>query len=337
MPSDVETLIREVLTAQADRAPHRATVLAGLRWGRTRRPHRRLAMAAAGVAVALAMIGVPIGLHPTGGPAPAASQPVLKAQPPDFPLLFHATWLPAGYVMSMRGVQGSQLTERWEPRGSVQQETGTHIGNANIQSGSPFLQLDYTPVDVQQVTGKGGTQPVGQPTDINGQAGILNTNVSQENNVPGLHEATVTWAPRPDALLVMTAVNVTDLTDVVVLVARSVVAGGTDVIAQPLTFGWLPLGYRPDDLQIYGTSPADWVVTQLTTGTAGNHPWIIASCSLNRQGVPPQLDQKTAVDIPTDGGWLTVSSPGVLDTGSLKRIALGITVFPDVRFPWLGR
>src|SRR5712664_3570904 len=140
--SDTESLIRAVLAEQANRAPHRATVLAGLRW--RRRPHRGMAVALAGVAVALVAICVPLGLHLAD--IAAASQ----VPPPDLMLRNQVTWLPAGFV----------ATERTAPLDSQGSETQTWRLN-----GSAVSLDDFTSTD--------NTYPSGTQVNINGRPGVL--------------------------------------------------------------------------------------------------------------------------------------------------------------------
>jgi hypothetical protein len=312
----METLIREVLTAQADRAPHRATVLAGLRWTRPRRSYRRFAMVAAGITVVLAMIGVPIGLHLTNGDVTAASQPVLLAQQPDIPLPYHVTWLPAGYVATMRGVDTKTLTQRWAPK-SVDRLL------FDGATGTPYIQLDY-----QRAGGPGSGN-----VDVNGASGSLTDNgIAVGGASPATAE--LRWQPRPGVLLMVSAVNVPNLTSVVLHVARSVVAGSTGVVPRPMTLGWLPSGSHVDAVIVHGTSPNAWGVTCVLDAHARES---IVSWATTKEGAYqiPLDPPLRAVHASLDGGFLEVTSVD-LDPGLLKRIADGAVVFPHADLAWLG-
>ena len=346
MPSDLETLIREVLTEQADGAPHRATVLAGLRWARGRRPHRRLAMVAAGVAVGLAVIGVPIGLQLTTQPLTAGTQQVLHVQQPDIPLPYHVTWLPPGYVTSMRVATPTDLGQTWEPAGHDRAATDLH-------GSVPFIQLDIFSDAAGDLARTLGDTSDGVPVDVNGAQAYMSENVSAGDNGVMLTGITATWVPRQGVTLELSVFNAPNETGMALQVARSVVPGGTDVIAQPLSLGDLPSRYT-DELEIHGTSASQWTVSRVATSTDHNDPAITAVWST----AEPRLDSRTAITVrgqqgwygtPTaepdakaeivalDGHWLMVSMSAGTDMATLTRIANGVAVFPAVGFPWLGR
>jgi hypothetical protein len=342
MPSDMETLIRTVLAEQADRAPHRATVLAGLRWAAARRPHRRLALAAAGVAVALAAIGVPIGLHLTTQPLMAGTGQVLHVRQPDIPLPYHPTYLPPGYVASLRVAQSTDVSQMWEQTGHDRTATGPHGSNS-------FIELDvFTSGDLAQRLAHGPS------VDINGVRGYVTSSTGEADDGKTIMETLTTWVPKPGVTLELTTANFVNPQDVALRVARSVVAGDTEVIAQPLSFGDLPAGYTADELLIHGTSPSKWTVTRNASSTDNRDPVIDATWSTTQPGLDSRLPvtvrgqqgwygQLTAmpsywgVVVALDGHWLTVSMSSGGDMATLIGIANGIAVFPDVTFPWLGR
>jgi hypothetical protein len=309
--SDTESLIRAVLAEQADRAPHRATVLAGLRW--RRRPQRGLAVVLVGVAVALVAICVPLGLHLAD--IMAAS----RVPPPDLMLRYQATWLPAGFV----------ATERTVPLDSQHSEGQTWRLNGS-----------FVGLDVYQTTGN--TTPSGTRVSINGRPGIL----SDED-----HTTSVTWSNRPQEQLEVMVYGVADQDNAALRVARSVrPSGGT--LAQPFVFGYLPPGdtdlsltvsraatgwtaYRyagtPLGLRIMATWPATPpTLTGATPVTVHGRPgWYLPSGS----------GSDATVQVLLDGRWLVVDMlpSGSSDEAELMRIANGITVYPTVAFPWLGR
>ncbi|HEX4725748.1 MAG TPA: hypothetical protein VH333_24765 [Pseudonocardiaceae bacterium] len=343
MPSDLETLIRVVLTEQAERAPHRATVLAGLRWARGRRPHRRLAVVAACVAVGLAAIGVPIGLHLTTQPLLAGSQ-VLHVQQPDIPLPYRVTYLPAGYVASMRVATATDLAQVWEPAGQGE------VGGVPHQSDS-FVQLDIFSAaagDLAQTLSASDAPKA----DISGVQGYVTDDTSESDTGATLTGTTATWVPRRGVTLELTVRDIPDSYDVALRVARSVVTGGIDVIAQPVSFGDLPAGYS-DELEIQGTSPSRWTVSRTATGA--NHDlaitaiWSTAEPGLDDRttatvqgqqgwyGTPTASPATKGVVVALDGHWLTVTMPPSTDLATLTRTANGVSVFPNVGFPWLGR
>lgn len=337
MPSDLEALIREVLTEQAGRAPHRATVLAGLRWGAHRRRYRRLTMAAAGVAAVLVAVGVPLGLHLTAAPAPTA-HPVLVTRPPDVPLTFRVTWLPAGYVATARSAQPHEhLSQRWEPA------AGSSSGPAGL---APYVEFD-TLAGQGQVAGPSGTQPV----DVDGTPGGLSTSGGGAGS-PGT--AAVTWRTSGTTFEV-SAVNLPDSADVALHVARSVTPDHGDVIGQPLWFGALPsAGYETDDLRIRGTAPGDWLAERLATKIDG--PTFVATWTATR----PHFDHAVSVTVRGGVGWygepaatspnqqgvavqigqrwllVTVSATAAM-RDTLIGIVNGMSVEPDATMPWLGR
>ena len=330
MPSDTEALIREVLAAQADRAPHRATVLAGLRWTRQRRSYRRVAMVAAGITVVLAMIGVPLGLHLTTGHVTAASQPVLPAQQPDIPIPYHVTWLPAGFVSSARGADSRSVTQRWEPSG-IDRQRDPNFDNIKMPlATTPFIELGYERAGVLN-SGNEATK-----VDINGAAGYLDVPLAG-------NPRSLTWEPRPDVVLYVSAWNVPDLTSVVLRVARSVVAGSTDVVPQPMTLGWLPPGfYDAEAMVVHGTSPNDWVVIRaLENDSSGPVVTVNIAWSSTKSGAysyhpSPNDPRPSSMQTSLDGGFLTVSSFGA-DPGQIQRIAANVVIFQHVDLAWLGR
>lgn len=353
MPSDLETLIREVLTEQASRAPHRATVLAGMRWG-TRRPYRRLVMVATGVAVALAVIGIPVGLHLTSHPRPATPPPpVLANRPTDIPIPYRVTWVPSGYVASMRAgsppaVRTGMMLQYWEPRG-VDRATTDPSGS------SPYIDFRYSRLSSDAGLGQGA-----RDISVNGATGKLTHDTSgRADDGRVLDKAYLWWEPSAGVALSVTVVNVPDPTDVATRVARSVVSGGVG-IPQALTFGDLPGNYYADYLQIDGTSATNFTVTRIALEHGGGLSHYIATWSTSE----PSLTRQTAVTVrgrpgwfgqsplePTEWGvsvrldpghWLAVrvmapdGSP-VATPAQVVPIANGMSMFPAGSFDWLGR
>ena len=355
MPSDLETLIREVLTEQAERAPHRTAVLAGMRWG-TRRPYRRLAMVAAGVAVVLAAIGIPVGLHLTSHPQQPAipPSPVLAARPADIPIPYRVTWVPAGYVASMRAgspptVPTGMLLQYWEPRGDDRATT-------DPSSSSPYIDFRYS--RLASNAGLGQAQGA-QDVSVNGATGKLTHDTSSRaNDGKALDKAYLWWEPSTGIALSVTVVNVPDPIDVAIRVARSVVSGGVG-IPQALTFGDLPANYYVDYLQIDGTSPTDFTVTRIALehGSGLSHytaTWSTSEPSLTHQtavtvrgkpgwfGQLPLEPTEWGVAVKLDAGhWLAVwsqppdGSP-VATPAAVVPIANGMSIYPDGSLDWLG-
>jgi hypothetical protein len=309
--SDTESLIRAVLVEQADRAPHRATVLAGLR--RRRRPHRGSAVVLVGVAVALVAICVPLGLHLVD--VMAAS----RVPPPDLMLRDQVTWLPAGFV----------ATERTVPLDSQGNETQTWRLNGSAISLNVYPTTDnWTP---------NGTQ-----VSINGRPGIL---------FDYDHMTSVTWSSRPHERLEVTLYGVADQDNAALRVARSVRPGGgklaqpfvfgylpprdTDrsLTVSRSSTGWTaqrsagtPLG--PQIMVTWSATPP--TLTGATPVTVHGRPgWYLPS---------QRPDDDPTIQVLLDGRWLVVDMAlsGSSTEAELVRIANGITVYPTVAFPWLG-
>jgi hypothetical protein len=309
--SDTESLIRAVLAEQADRAPHRATVLAGLR--RRRRPHRGSAVVLVGVAVALIAICVPLGLHLAD--VMAAS----KVPPPDLMLRDQVTWLPAGFV----------ATERTVPLDGQSSEVQTWRRNGSVVSLANYPNTDNTTSSGTQLT-------------INGRPGVL----SEEN-----HMTSVTWSSRPHELLEVTLYGVADQDNAALRVARSVRPGGgklaqpfvfgylpphdTDrsLTVSRSSTGWTaqrtagtPLG--PQIMVTWPATPP--TLTGATPVTVHGRPgWYL----------PSRLTSDPTVQVLLDGRWLVVDMAlsGSSTEAELVRIANGITVYPTAAFPWLDR
>lgn len=350
MPSDLEDLIRDVLTEQAGRAPHRTAVLAGLRWG-TRRPYRRLVMVAAGVAVVLAAIGIPVGLQLTSQPRPQPAVPppasVLGTAPADVALSYRVTWVPAGFVATTRaagavGVPNRDMEQRWEPPGVDRDAT-------NPAGATPYVQFDYFQLVPAVRFGSNG-----QSVSVHGHAGHLRLDSGQVR---------VAWQLSDTIGLLVTAADVPDATDVAMRMADSVVPGDV-VLPEALEFGDLPAGDRPRILETTGSSPTRWTVravaseqdfvrvtfiaywsttepavTHRTKVTVRGRPaWYGMSADSTNSGVVVQLDPGhwlavwQPVITPTDG-----SSPDIAPPDDVVSVANGMSMFPGGSFDWLGR
>lgn len=325
--SDLETLIRDVLTGQADRAPHRATVLAGVRWSRAHRGNRRLAMVAAGVTVVLAAIGIPLGLHLTSRPAapvPPANVRIGR-QPPDIPLPYRVDWLPPGYVVALRSAEpGGDHVQRWEP--------ADHSG--------PYIEVDdyarppHTP------------RPPGAHFVVIG--GFDCWYVTTQQQVMLVYEA-------GGHSFHVTVAGVVDQVDVAEDVARQTQAMNLtkpDTVPQMLTFGELPTGFQAAYLTVQGTSPTSWTVTRTADGPSDGdvaaalsttQPSVTHQQSVRVRGRPgwfgPLTDDPimVAVVVRLDGGWLTVhAKQDSLTVVQLTAIADGVGVYPDTNLSWLG-
>lgn len=319
-----ETLIREALNAQADRAPSASDVLAGLETARARRHTPGLGVVAAAIAVLIAVV-IPVTLFDRETPEAALPSRAVLAIP------YHPTWVPPGWTAHSRTLDdaGDQLPGfGWTPYGHPGNSLFLTIGHSRYPQAGPARQVT--------INGTTGFVTVG-PTDTR----------NAFNGDPEL-ETIVTWSPKLGTWLSIVMRYDLDATDTVLRMARSVVAEPvlTDV---PYRIGYLPPNAVANAIEIDGESPHAWAAGAGTIGTA---PGRIAVVVLWGPDVRPLLrntrpttvrghtgyysPDQNAIQVMQDGWWLRVSAANTTET-QLLHVVNDMTFYPHADYSWLGR
>lgn len=212
-----EELVREALTAQADRAPAATDILAALHGpdtarhgrvprGRVRRDHLVVG-AAIGALVVLAVITVPLGFsvfHSATAVPGGVGQEV-----PVVPRGYRPTWLPPGFVAV---AQSDALTtgdngsgETWWPAADAARADAGHVPHSKVYVATWQIQRN------EPVEGQSGRH---QDVDVNGMPGVYSANGGT---------AEVDFSPVWNVRVSVVVTNVPDAKNVVLRMARSVV------------------------------------------------------------------------------------------------------------------
>ena len=328
MPTDtgLEQRIRDALDYQAGQAPHPAAIR--LPAGRTRRrPALPLVLAAAAL-VALAGVGVPVGLRLIGGPAAQhTAQPAVStsspstsaAAQPGVVLRYRPGWLPGGYAEAQRGIEtlnGFQVRV-WTP------------GRGTTIASGPSIELAVNPItasDRADITGMVNSE---RKQSVNGAQGAYTWVPPQS----GLSGARLIWLPDPDTALIVTVYQAGDASDTALRVARSVVPDGAATIQNPITVRDTT-GFQDPEYFTNGTAPTHWSAQLIMAGTGSSSLTVSWGAPDLAPTAKPLPDTHT-IQRELDGQTLTVTLVGG-GQDELARIADAVTVTPGSDPSWLG-
>jgi hypothetical protein len=317
---------------------------------------------AAVAAVVVLAVAIPVGLR-LSGPPPAAVDPTATGGGPTIALNYHPTWVPPGWVTTSRtlvpdGLRDTIQGEGWALATSPQDHSD------NSLDFSQDRQLDSVPATT--------TAPPRHVT-VNGRAGLLEFGTADIDETPYyvngsgntshgkdkiVHElmSEVAWSPRPGVFLSVTVQQVKDGRDLVLRMARSVVADPPLRTDLPLKVGYLPAGAQSPGIGVTGTSPTNWttganylpiagkVFTMAVTWGPGARPLLTPSqlaeaTRVTVRGVRGYLlssDSEATMQVQLHGWWLVVATSGPGSPAQLVKIVDTMQIYPTAIYPWLG-
>jgi hypothetical protein len=340
-----EELIKQAFDKQADRAGDHRRVLAEVTRrtsSRRRIGALRIALLTVGVAAAVA---TPVVLF-TGGEEPVSVEPAVPGSrpadvvPPGTPVLKYVPgWLPDEMVEDLREVllDGS-LVRGWSVPGT---------GKGTDNGGGQEIELKF---EKSSKLRTGGGFDGAEAVDINGNQG-------QVTPVRGAQrQGVVEWLVGDEGKLTLKVLGLPDARQIALSIARSVRADSDAAFVRTVTFGWLPAGFSPGSYSVRGTSKPYVIAETMLDGSVQSHYGVVAQISPDKPatdipgpGVEVTVRGKRGVYLTKDdplfvgevlvelkpGQWLQVR--GSLGKDDLVKVADGLTLMHDPKFPWLGR
>lgn len=355
-----EMLIRAALTAEADRAPAAAEMLAALPDVIARRAARRHQVGIAGAAATTVLVAVftlAFGVHGVRpdsrlqeeGPSasadpPTTSAPVFTTVPAEAPAPFAGPTFPTRYL-PMIVPKGWVAVERAVTSGPGDAAPVAAWSDPASSTNFPLsavLYVQASPMPTRTATQVGGLRQV----DVHGAVGTLRVATEQDADTQR-YDDDLWWSPEPGVVLTMSVLGgLTDPSPLLIPMARSVAPTGetTDV---PFRLPALPAGTSPVSESVVGTRrnwSVDGVVEQ-HSGTVLDVSWgpgyhaDSGAPNVTVRGGPGYYngsDKAAYITTKADGYTLTVEHDGPMAKATLVRIVNELTLYPDARYPWLN-
>ncbi len=364
-----EMQIRAALTAEADRAPAVAGILAALPDAIARREARDRRWGMAGAAVAMAAVVIPLvlvvhsGTRLTGrGQQAGATDSRTQSAPPSSPAAPTSTAAPSTTGAAAPPFEGPIFPARYLPTslppGWVATDRATWLNPDGLESvagwmapGAPSdfpsgaaLSILSAPVRTLVATQVGALRQV----DVNGAVGTLRVATQQVGDVnTSLYYDDLWWSPEPGVVVTLSMGNATtDPSALLIPMARSV-APSRVTTEVPFRLPALPHATSLVSESVQGT-PRNWFVD----GVVGPHGGTVLSVSwgpgyqatvgkpnVTVRGVPSYFngnDDDAYITTKVDGYLLTVQHDGPMSEATLVRIIDGMTFYPDARYSWLN-
>jgi hypothetical protein len=345
MIDETETLMRDALQRQADRAPDGWTVLEALETRPAPSRSRRTVLVGvtAAVAAALAVTAVLVV-----GPGGSSDQTQAATPVHHSGLAFQPHWLPSGMVEKARQSQSNETARLWTTKAGVVVEGGQDWQSASQEA-------------IRVSTKSGAAMPTGNRhiVDINGHPGQVTT--------VSMVEYAVTWEAEPGMILtvygnhigvggpefgwkhdpveqpVFSAAQSKTVLDNVVRVARSVRPDDHTARLDPqITFGHLPQGWSPAGTGVSGDNPGSsdtQLQARVTTGGYDFFVYIDWQPSTYKPR-PPVGSTDNLAKLP-DGSFLWVGLDGGGHAPTMKVVLQMarqvIQQHPHADVSWLGK
>jgi hypothetical protein len=344
MTDKTETLVREALQRQADRAPSAAALLTRLQARQPRRGPNRLVLAGltAGIVAVLA-----VGAVLVAGPGGAGDQTPPAAAPPAHGVLmkWEPHWLPAGMTEKTRMLAPNGTTRIWSD--TPVDQTGNTQGPRVWIDESRLETNHSTPSDrTAEGSNNSGSIPGMTQTkvSINGMTGDLAW-------TPRTRDALVTWYPQPDLAVTARVMGLEHGDDIALRVARSTRPDGTARFSSLISFPNLPKNWGPgSSVRIYGNSPreaqTEVTMSRAIPGDPNGGMVLYAFTLLAGKPIPTPVDgasEPTVLITPAPG--LTVAlrpdlmpshNPEIDNKADVARIGKLVHVEHHVDLSWIG-